>query len=403
MSRVSTLPSALIALLLMVAAFPALAEKSAPTVRPWTYQHLEKAEALLAEEKYPQALKLLRDIGPEISDVPYEVAVVKRMQASIHAMQEDYRSAARTLQQALDTGALPQEAANQAVVELAQLHGALHENRKVIALLEPRLAAMKEAPPRAYALLATAHMQLKHYRKALTAVKRAVALSDPVPESWYQLLLGLHVELEQYSAAAGVLEQLLRHHPDKESYWRQLVAIRMQLKQMKQALAAAELGYHRGLLRGREDLLRQVRLCLYLDVPYKAGNLLEREIAAGRLPADRERWELTANAWLQAKEWDKAVAALEKAAERSQDGRNHLRLARLYIEQEAWEKAAGALDKALSRGGLAQPGDAYLLLGIARYESGRREEAREAFERAQGFETARDNARQWLAYLRNDG
>jgi tetratricopeptide (TPR) repeat protein len=321
------------------------------------------------------------------------------MQAAIHAMQEDYRSAARALKQALNTGALPEQANNQALLELAQLYGALHENRKVIALLEPRLEAMHEAPPRAYILLGSAHAQLKQYRKALAAAKRAVALSDPVPENWYQLLLGLHFELQEYRAAAGVLEQLVRHYPDKEGHWRQLVAVRTQLQELSKALTTTELAYRRGFLVGREDLLRQAQLCLYLGVPYKAGALLEREIAEGRLPADRERWELTANAWLQAKEWDKALGALERAAAESKDGRNHLRLARLHIEREAWKPAATALNEALSRGGLAEPGNAYLLLGIAHYESARRQQAREAFSQARRFEKVRDNARQWLAYL----
>jgi tetratricopeptide (TPR) repeat protein len=368
-------------------------------VRPWTFQKLEEAEALLADEKYAQALQLLDGIGPKIVDVPYEEAVVKRMQAAIHAMQEDYPSAARALKQALDTGALPEQADNQAVVELAQLYGALHENPKVIALLEPRLEAMHKAPPRAYILLGSAHAQLKQYRKALAATKRAVALSDHAPENWYQLLLGLHFELQEYRAAATVLEQLVRHYPDKEGHWRQLVAVRTQLQELSKALATTELAYRRGFLVSREDLLRQAQLCLYLGVPYKAGDLLEREIAAGRLPADRERWELTATAWLQAKEWGKALTVLEKAAAESEDGRNHLRLARLHIEREAWKPAATALNEALRRGGLAEPGNAYLLLGIAHYESARRQQAREAFAQARHYEKVSDNARQWLAYL----
>jgi hypothetical protein len=75
---------------------------------------------------------------------------------------------------------------------------------------------------------------------------------------------------------------------------------------------------------------------LHLNAAYKAGALLEREIIAGRLPANRERWELTANVWQQAKEWDKALAALEKVAAKSEDGHNHVRLTRHHIEREAW-------------------------------------------------------------------
>jgi tetratricopeptide (TPR) repeat protein len=399
MIRPIPLPWFLLALLLIVLASQLSAREQVPTVRPWTFQKLEEAEALMADEKYAEALQLLGDIGPEIDDAPYEVALVKRMQAGIHAIQEDYPSAARALKQALDSGALPEQVNNQAVVELAQLYGALHENRKVIALLQPILEAMNQAPPRAYILLGSAHAQLKQYRKALAATKRAVALSEQVPEGWYQLLLGLYFELQEFRTAADVLEQLVRHYPDKENYWRQLVAVRTQSQEIDKALATTELAYRRGFLVGRGDLLHQAQLCLYLGVPYKAGDLLEREIAAGRLPADRERWELTANAWLQAKEWDKAVTALGKAAAESEDGRNHLRLARLHIEREAWKPAATALNEALRRGGLTEPGSAYLLLGIAYYESARRQQASEAFEQAYRYEKVRENARQWLAYL----
>jgi tetratricopeptide (TPR) repeat protein len=394
----------LLLLILMLAAVTSqvAGEQQAPTVRPWTYQKLEEAEELLTTEKYTQAIKLLEEILPKIDGVPYEVAVVKRMQASIHALREDYRKAASALRQALDTNALPERANQQAVVELAQLYGAMHDNAKVVALLESRLETMHEAPPHAYILLGTAYAQLKQYRKALAVTRRAIELTDSVPESWYQLLLGLHFELNQYKAAANVLEQLVRRYPDKEINWRQLVAVRMQLKQTNKALATTEMAYHRGLLNRKEDLMRQAQLCLYLGVPYKAGLLLEQEIGAGHLPADRERWELTANAWLQAKEWDKAFPALEQAAKLSKDGRNHLRLARLHVEREAWKEAAVALGEALNRGGLAEPGNAYLLLGIAHYENARPQEAKAAFDKASRYKKSRKNASQWLSYLKNN-
>ncbi|MGD9172393.1 MAG: hypothetical protein PVI97_20425, partial [Candidatus Thiodiazotropha sp.] len=72
MNPASTLSLFLLVLLSSALASPLSAAESAPRVRPWTFQKLEEAEALLADEKYAQALQLLDGIGPKIVDVPYE-------------------------------------------------------------------------------------------------------------------------------------------------------------------------------------------------------------------------------------------------------------------------------------------------------------------------------------------
>jgi hypothetical protein len=61
-----------------------------------------------------------------------------------------------------------------------------------------------------------------------------------------------------------------------------------------------------------------------------------------------------------------------------------------------------ALGEALNRGGLAEPGNAYLLLGIAHYENARPQEAKAAFDKASRYKKSRKNASQWLSYLKNN-
>ncbi len=63
-----------------------------------------------------------------------------------------------------------------------------------------------------------------------------------------------------------------------------------------------ELAYLNGLLSSEADLLNLAQLYAERDAPYKAAQLLEKELQKGRLKANRKTWEQTANAWQLARE-----------------------------------------------------------------------------------------------------
>jgi len=117
------------------------------------------------------------------------------------------------------------------------------------------------------------------------------------------------------------------------------------------------------------------------------------------LRSDGGAQELLGNCWIAAREYAKAVVPLERAAELSPSGDLYVRLAQVEVQREDWQRATTALEHAIEKGGLSNPANAELLLGIAFYSRAKLEEAKAWFERAASDETYRAQAEGWLKQI----
>jgi tetratricopeptide (TPR) repeat protein len=127
--------------------------------------------------------------------------------------------------------------------------------------------------------------------------------------------------------------------------------------------------------------------------------VLEKGLAEKRIDDEADNWELLGNAWLQAREYDRVIAPLGRAAMLSEDGDLYVRLAQVHMERDEFSEALAALEKAFAKGGLDEPGSAYLLLGITHSGAKRYTSARNAFNEAHKYEKSRKAARQWIGHV----
>jgi tetratricopeptide (TPR) repeat protein len=227
------------------------------------------------------------------------------------------------------------------------------------------------------------------------------ASADP-KESWFQLWLAMHYELKEYPQAALVLEEMVRRFPHQEKYWKQLSTIYLELKQDGKALSALELAHAQGFLRTENELVQLANMYMYQGIPHEAAEVLQSGLDKGIIAPTRKHWEALGNAYMEARENDKAIPALQKAADASDGGDIDLRVAYLYLEKEQWDKAADALSNAIRKGDLSDPGMAYLLLGMASYERKQYEDALKHFGQAQNFDKRKDQAAQWINHIQSE-
>jgi tetratricopeptide (TPR) repeat protein len=232
---------------------------------------------------------------------------------------------------------------------------------------------------------------------------KAIAGKSDADEAWYRTLLVMLYEAGNYQESVKVLTQLIEKFPSNKQYWLQLIAMYQQMNQYKQALAVNELAYREGLVASAAEILDLANLMSHQNAPYRAAELLEREIASGRLADDPTSWEKVANAWSQAREPDRAVSALKKASTSDPTGELNFRAGYLYVKQEKWRDAHEELSDALRKGGLKDPGNAHLLLGITCYELHLHKQARDSFIKARQYSSTRDSGRQWLDYIDSEG
>jgi len=390
-------------LLMLAAAGQALAASGGGLLSQRAYNDLNNIHELMDNKQYAEALaKANVMLNGGSANSKYEKAVVLQTVAYIYIYQVKYDEAAKYFQQALDMDVFAEHEEQSATISLAQIYVAQDHFQKAINLLEKYLKSGKELPPTAYILAATSYYSLEKPREALPYSKKAIELADAPRKDWYNLLLGIYYELNDYREAAKLLETMVAIWPDDKEFWNYLSSIYLQLGEDDKALATLALAYRQGMLESEEHLLNLSRLYLMDEVPYKAAEVLDKAIADKTVNATADNLELLGMAWIQAREYERAVKVLGEAGAKSKDGKLYLRQARLYAALQNWDGVVTAVDKALEKGKLDKLGDAYILQGMAAVEEEKYDQALKAFQKARGFEESEDQASQWITYVQND-
>ncbi len=402
----------LLALAMLFVAAPAVGkepeqrrEKPKPETRriestgKFAFTRLERAQKALSDGKAAEALNALNELqGREDSLSDHEKAMMWQTFAYAYSALERYGPAAAAFEKCLALEVLPPQSVLNARYNLAQLYLVQENYGKAITNFEIWFKATDNPTADAHYMMAAAYAQADRPREALPHALKAVAKAGAAKEAWLQLLLSLQFQLGQNRDAAATLQQLIAAFP-KKTYWMQLAAAYSELDDKKKALATMEVAERQGFLTSENELRNLIQLYLYNDIPYRAALTIERAIAAGRLANDAKNQELLANTWLQARERERAIAPLERAAEMSGDGNLYVRLGQVHISEERWDRARDALAKALGKGGLRDAGNVHLMLGIANASEERWREAQAAFSAARKYDASAKAATQWLDHI----
>jgi len=364
----------------------------------WAFKKLSAAHEALADEKYDRARTLMDQMSKRKGLNNHEQALMWQTYAYIQSSQERYEQAITSFEKCLALDALPETAVLGTQYNLGQLYMTVERYADAVKILEDWLGRVENPAGSAYYMVAMAHVQTENIKAALPYAKKAVALAKKPNESWLQLLLALEFDLKHYEQVADILEVLITHFP-KKNYFMQLSAVYGELERDKLVLSTLELAYTQGLLDRESELLNLAQAYLYHEIPYRAAQVLENGLAEEIIGDEADHWELLGDSWLHAREYDKALDPLQRAAALSGDGNLFVRIGQVHLERDEAREAQKALEKGLAKGGLDDPGNAYLLLGITHTDAKRFGAARDAFAKAGKYEKNRKAARNWLQHV----
>lgn len=369
-----------------------------------TYNRLSRAHTAIEEGKYDEALDNLLDLASDVRERPYEYAVTLQTIGYVYINQEKWEQAAQYMEQALNQNALPKEPEKSLIYALAQIYSTLGRFQETVRLMTDWFKTAENPPPDAYIIVANAHASLDQYQQAYPYVKQANAKAEKPKEDWYKLQLAIEFELGKMREARSTLETLVANWPDKQIYWKQLSGVYIELGDDAKALAAMAMAHERGLIEKSDDLLNLARLYMLNEVPFKGAQILERALENNQVERTQKNYELLAQAWIQAREYEKGIAALHKAGALADDGKLFIRAAQLETSLADWEGAMDAARKAIEKGGLdsEDTGKAWLLLGTAAAESKDFDTAITAFNKARGYPETRKTASQWLSFVETE-
>ena len=373
-------------------------KREAPTIDVSTGKRLNEAIEALNAQRYDEAKAALSKMNLEKLS-PYEKSRVYQIYASIAGAQNDYDGVRKNMQNAIASGGLNDEEQQEARYQIAQMYIAQEKWQEGINALNEWFTTAVNPNSTAYYLLAVAYYQIKKVDAALVPAQKAVELAENPRDSWIQLLLALRIDKEQYAEAVPLLKRLVQSDPGKKNYWIQLSGVNRQLERYDDSLAALELANAAGLLTTESELRQLADLEAFVEIPYRSATLLERSIAKGLVKGDEKVYERLGFSWIQARDYAKSIAPLQKAGELHDGGDTFVRLAEVQIQRQDWPGATDALQKALAKGKLKDTGNTQLLMGIALYSNKQPKEARVWFQRATAYEKVKKQAETWIKHI----
>ncbi len=364
------------------------------------YRQLEGATDLIAKGKNAEAIEKLQKMADKGGD--YEKALIYYNMGFAYSAMNQLSNALKTFEKSLALHTLPIPQEEQLTFNVGQLYVANSQFDEGIRLLENYIATACSPPPgEAYIFLGNAYAEKKRYQEALRNVDLAISKAKEPKESWLQLKLALHYELKQMAKCAETLLLLISMSPNKPDYWKQFSGVLFDLKRDEDSLAVLALADRQGFLKTGNEYKNLASIYLLLEIPYKAGTLMQTALDKGLLPADEKNLDLLSAAWMNARDMQRAEAALKKLASVSDKGDYYLRLGFVYISSDRWKEAVATLEKATAKG-VKKPGEAALLLAKAAYEAGDKNKSVQAAQKALNYEESRKQAADWLSYLRQE-
>jgi tetratricopeptide (TPR) repeat protein len=193
--------------------------------------------------------------------------------------------------------------------------------------------------------------------------------------------------------------QLIAKMPEKSDYWCQLSSVFYEMKSDAESVAVLALADRQGFVQKPNEIKNLYSVYMMLEEPYKAGSLLQEAIEKNKLPADEANLDSMANAWINARETQRAETTLKKLASISDKGDYYYKLGAMYGDNERWAESKEMLQKALQKGGMKRTGEVWMRLAVAHYGLKDNPGAIAALQKALTFEESRKQAGEWLRAL----
>lgn len=374
------------------------------TLREVVYEKLEEASKLADDGNYDGAIEALVRLEQRKRN-SYERAMTHNMFAYVYSAQEKYDDAINAYKKVLEIDNAPDSLKQTTRYTLAKLYMMQEQYQASLDILEEWMQSSDKVGADAYLLRAQVQYQREQYTLAKDDIVTAVSMrrdaGSKVPESWLLLQRAALFQLKDYPALALNLEALVAEY-SKAEYWMQLAAVYSELGRSEEELATLETAYDMKLMTKESELLNLAQALLAREIPYKAAHVLEDGMKSEVVEKSARNLSLLGDAWMMAREYDKAIVSMTAAATESGKGSDYFKLAQIYTERQEWNQALEFSNKSLSIGDLKAPYQALIIKGLAQYNLDRLEDAATTFFQAASYPAAEKTAHQWQEYIESE-
>ncbi len=366
-----------------------------------TGEVLIHVQETMEAEQYNRALADMNSILKEHLS-PFDRAKALELHGYIFAALDDYDRSAEDWEASLATEALPDYTILDMRYRLAQVYAALEDYSRALGNIEVWLAEAEAPGPEALFLAAQLYYVADRPQDALIYAERGLAKITEPRQSWWEVAVAIFYETDQYNKAVPLLEEMIVLWPEKKAYYTQLAGFYAEAEREFDYFNILEQAYLRGLLSKSGEMVRLAQLYRLHDEPRKAAELLESEMARGRVKSTEANRRVLSYAWLEAGEDEKAAAVLRMPDHlwRSPptEGDNHFARCDMHYAAANWQAVIRSCLAALVQGGIDKSDVSmiWLYLGQAQTELGQFDDALRSLQNCMSYDNSKIQCANWL-------
>ena len=376
--------------------------KQAQAVSKEVYERIQKAQEMVDVKDYNGALKLLNNLYNPDKLTEYEQANVLNYIGFVHYNKDDIKNALRTYDRMLAIPTLEPQMAKQTTYTVVQLLTMDEQYSKALTTLEKWFMLETNPAPEPFILKAQNLYQVQRYGEMIEPIESAMRVATernkPVKEDWWNLLNFAYFQQEDYRKVRDIQKTLLQNWP-KARYWKSLAGAYTELGEDEKLIYAYDAAHTQGMLVKDTEFVTMAQLYLQAEVPYKAASLLQEKMDAGIVAKSEKNYRLLSQSWQLSMEDQKAIPALKSAAALASDGELDHRLANSYLNVGEYGDCVTSANKAISKGGLKNPDNVQISLGMCLYNLRRYGDAKTAFRNAAKVPRSQRTSRQWIKVI----
>ncbi|WP_405233339.1 tetratricopeptide repeat protein [Lentisalinibacter salinarum] len=366
------------------------------------YEKLTEAQELADNQQFNQAIRVLDSLSRDEGLSDYERANMLNFYGFIYYNQGNTAKAVESYERLLSIPELEPQLRTQTLYTLAQLYAVQEKFPRTIELLKQWFQIANNPGPQAYVLLGQSYAQTEQYDLMIPQIEKAIEVArerdTEVREEWWNLLYYGYYQQNNFAKVKEILKILLANWP-KKSYWTALAGVYSELGEEKNMLAAYDAAYTQNLLSSESELVTLAQLYLQGEIPYKAAKVLSEGMENGNIEETGKNYRLLSQAWQLAQEPEQAVPALQQAARLSDDGELNARLAVAYLNLDRYDDCIQAGRQALDKGGVREPNDVRITIGMCQYNLDRYQDARQTFMVVRRDDEYQRIGSQWISVI----
>lgn len=383
------------------------AEAPKETVRPELYKLLDpaKIKALVAEKKFDEAKASVAAAEAFPNRSPFETYVTDRTKLLVSSASADDKSAMTALEAVLASGRLDK----QETIDFTELMATYHFNAKdypkAIEWFKRSLALQKT--DKATRLLINSYYLSNDFASAKTELQKHVAeleAKGAVPDSeTLRLLASAAAKLKDMDTYNQNIEKLVTYYPSDE-FWSDMVRRVPTKAGWDERMVLDMLRLQSAVLKQMEpeEYVELAELALLAGFFTEAKKTMDDGFAKGVLGKGKDaakHKQLQDKANKGAADDARTIASGEANALKAKTGLPMFNLGYAYVTMDQFDKGLDLMEKGLAKGGLKNPADYKLRLGVAYVKAGRKEQALKVFDELKSNSGIGNLARYWTMHL----